>query len=249
LQLNGTPNGTEISYNEFTDIRQSDCDALNGNHCDSFQITDATNTWIHHNYIHDASTGMLMGDHPGSLIEHNVITNLENNEITIWTHCEMGIIVRHNTLRSAAPRFQLGNCSTHYVDYYDNISSGITLDPGVSWDNRPTRCHHNLSSSGIGTCTNTISGSPTYVGGSNPSTYAGFELTAESLGKGNASDSLDRGAIVVTSSAPSAPHLRIISFIGAALGLAALLGGIFYAARHQRRNRRGASGLGRPACE
>jgi hypothetical protein len=38
-----------------------------------------------------------------------------------------------------------------------------------------------------------IKGFPLYVGGSKPTTYEGFALAAGSLGKGNASDNLDRG--------------------------------------------------------
>jgi hypothetical protein len=48
--------------------------------------------------------------------------------------------------------------------------------------------------SGAITSANELQGQPVFVGGSNPTTYEGYKLSALSPGYGNASDGTDRGA-------------------------------------------------------
>ncbi|HUC20400.1 MAG TPA: dockerin type I domain-containing protein, partial [Candidatus Polarisedimenticolaceae bacterium] len=53
--------------------------------------------------------------------------------------------------------------------------------------------------------TGDLKGKPTFVGGAKPTTYAGFALAAGSLGKGNASDGLDRGIRLSATPSPTPP--------------------------------------------
>jgi hypothetical protein len=60
---------------------------------------------------------------------------------------------------------------------------------------------------------NQISGSPTFTGGSNPTTWGGFQLAAGSLGENRATDGTDIGVNLSGGSSTLAPpaNLRIIS--------------------------------------
>jgi hypothetical protein len=72
----------------------------------------------------------------------------------------------------------------------DNVFTGDvrTLDPGNSE-------HHNLCAAGDATCADPtdVHAAPVFVGGSTPTSYAGYRLAAGSPGKGAASDGTDVG--------------------------------------------------------
>ena len=62
-----------------------------------------------------------------------------------------------------------------------------------------------FDSSGRATGTNTVSGMPSFTGGANPTTYAGYALAAGSPGKANASDGIDRGVRFTAGPPPPPP--------------------------------------------
>jgi hypothetical protein len=59
------------------------------------------------------------------------------------------------------------------------------------------------SSSGSATGSTNLIGTPTFVGGSAPTSWAGFALAASSIGKGTASDKLDMGPNFGGATAPT----------------------------------------------
>jgi hypothetical protein len=54
--------------------------------------------------------------------------------------------------------------------------------------------NHNLTPDGSGAGTGSVTGSPTWTGGANPSTCLGFQLASGSHGKGAASGATDMGS-------------------------------------------------------
>jgi len=108
--------------------------------------------------------------------------------------------VRHNTLVYHGPNCY-GNGPCGLIDINrksqddagrgtivtDNITTAITVNGGSSVAAR----HHNLVRQSA--ATGDLTGVPIFTGGANPSTYAGYQLAANSPGKNAASDGTDIG--------------------------------------------------------
>lgn len=129
----------------------------------------------------------------GVLIENNVLDPGAGNErrpCQIELYSDANSIVRHNTLvyRSATypgiicldrkPQHDAG----FGTQIHDNIAGSVSTQNGSTYGSRTG----NLVRSGV--IAGDIAGAPTYVGGTNPATWAGFELAPGSLGKGAASN-------------------------------------------------------------
>lgn len=126
------------------------------------------------------------------LIEDNVIdpgAGSERRACQIELYSDANSIIRHNTIvyRNATyPGLicldkKSGFDNGFGTQIYDNIVGGIDTQNGSTYGLRT----NNLVRSGA--AAGDISGSPTYSGGMNPSTWQGFQLTPGSLGKGAAS--------------------------------------------------------------
>jgi hypothetical protein len=186
-------NGVTIGpNNRFLRILQGSCSA----HVDGIQSFAARNTTIFGNYFqgNTVAFGFYDGgvDGPNVTIHDNVVADSEV--------CDFGTVSNmlfyHNTMRTSGCRVgginQAGGGSG---TYRDNIMGSTFNDPNFY----PTGSHcttctytHNLftgASEGTG---NTL-GTPTYMGGANPATWQGYQLTAGSLGHNGATDGLDFG--------------------------------------------------------
>jgi hypothetical protein len=195
--------------NEFTNIKQATCDGEPGPpHCDPIQLVGGVNVTVTGNFLHDNTTGFMMGLMTGTTTISDNIVHGDGEygpQINLWTCTGMVINITHNTVLNGDIRSEYDNCggSTNGVTVADNIVDGTlsVANGSTSW--AAANVHHNLFGTSPGVGTNNITGSATLTGGSGASTWAGHKLTSGSLGKGNASDSKDRGEIYFNPAAPA----------------------------------------------
>jgi hypothetical protein len=195
IDIDGGTCGTQILYNVITNIIQANCGAI---HCDAIQDngggldTVIDGNWIYNTTdcfgLYDGTTGYLIENNecgPGAV------------DTSYWMQFggASGITFDHNTITSTAGAVY-GNSNA------GQPSSNVTFTNNI-WPSKPSdrpgqpvsgtfNDSYNLCASGC-SGSQDITGSPTFVGGSAPSTWAGFALTAGSLGVGNASDGQNRG--------------------------------------------------------
>jgi hypothetical protein len=195
IQITGSARGTRILNNEFTGIKQSLCGTI---HCDPIQFYGADNTDVEGNYFHGNSTGVMNPDGNGSptTYRNNVfVTDGEYPDQIVCGGCN-GDTIDHNTFANGA-RIRMGKINTSSFSASETmtnniISGGFNLTEGqttgglgIDYDLIP----------GGGGGGNGINGSPTYVGGSSPSSYVGYQLASTSLGKKAGSDGKDIGPV------------------------------------------------------
>ena len=189
-------NGTRIIGNNFHDLTPG---SASGVHADAIQLYGSRNTLIRGNWFHHlgSGVGIIMGadgvDH--EIIEDNVVGPAVSRPFLDISSDDSSII-RHNTLADGACEFNqrcggivLANKTGDPVGQGTVIENNIlrSISGSGSFTSR-----YNLLAGQNPIGTGDIRGLPTYVG---PLTsYQGFALAAGSLGKGNASDGLDRGA-------------------------------------------------------
>ncbi len=148
------------------------------------------------NYFHDnGGTGGLVsfdGAEPGTIVANNVFVCTCEYPWSVAAYGSRDWVVRHNTfVNGGSLRFQTGNegsIATGNV-VRDNLWVGggeiSTTTDGYGTND------HNLNSGRAGT--GNLTGTPVFIGGRNPITYAGFRLAAGSPGKHAASDGKDIG--------------------------------------------------------
>jgi len=152
----------------------------------------------------------------GVLIENNVFDpgpDGERRSCQIELYSDANSIVRHNTVVYRGSNYgdicldrKPQNDAGFGTIVVDNIANSISTRNGSTYAER----HHNLVRTGA--TAGDISGSPTYVGGSTPTTFAGFGLASNSLGKGAASSPAGSDIGVSTTSNQNLPpptNLRI----------------------------------------
>jgi hypothetical protein len=150
-----------------------------------------------YNYIHDigqSNDGGLLGIPGWTNIHDNLIVNAQGTMFGIngggsnGTNC----LINHNTF--VGGKFSAMNENGGMINYSitNNIIRNRDLYGGSGntwsynmWTNDTALGSHDLGNT-----------SPTYVGGPNPTTVAGFALAVGSNGKGKASDGKDMGADV-----------------------------------------------------
>jgi hypothetical protein len=142
----------------------------------------------------------------GVLIENNVFdpgTSPERRPCQIEWYSDNSSIIRHNTILYRGDSYGLICLDRKSTDpagfgtiVVDNIANAISTGNGSTYAQR----YNNLVRSGA--IAGERSGVPTFIGGVTPTTYAGFGLTAGSLGKvvGSTPPGSDIG---ITSSAAS----------------------------------------------
>jgi hypothetical protein len=211
--------GVNIINNEFRNIKEGTCTDC---HTDAIQLLGASDSVIRGNYIHNVSTGIVAYDGvTRATIEDNVV-DTASRPWGIELYADTNSVVRHNTVVYRATCDYNLPCGTIALDHkstdpagrgtvlVDNIATSIATTNGSTYAQRD----HNLVRSGA--ISGDIQGSPTYVGGSLPTTLTGFKLAVGSLGKGAASSPAgsDIGATVVATSTPPAPaapsNLRVV---------------------------------------
>jgi hypothetical protein len=189
--------GATLQYSEITQVIEQGTP----NHTDSFQcyLCGSGGVVLRGNYIHGStdSIGIYDGS-TNTLIEDNVIDETGLRPWGIESYAGVNAIVRHNTVLYG-PSCDFGmvcglidlntkGASSGGIQVYDNIATSI----GVASGQTISRRDHNLLRTGASA--SDISGSPIFQGGSLPTTFLGFKLTAGSAGHLAASDGLDVGA-------------------------------------------------------
>jgi hypothetical protein len=190
VQLGG--DGVKVGPgNEFTGIYQGGCNA----HADPIQIYGGQHSTITGNWFHDngdGSGGLMAGFYSDYVsVTNNVFVCNCIYPWSIHAGAEQHSLIQHNTFAGGGEvRFEVVNGVSPSGDLVrDNV---FTSGGGISTDgsNYGTNDHNlNARASGTGNMT----GTPIFVGGGNPTTYAGYRLTSGSPGKGAASDGTDMG--------------------------------------------------------
>lgn len=211
----GVQSGVAVNIinNEFKNIREGSCSDC---HTDAIQFYGGpfTGSIIRGNYFYNNSTHITSfgPSVQGVLIEDNVIdAGPAGRPWCIEWYSDVGSTIRHNTCLYrancayglACGQIDLNRKSAEPAGrgtiVVDNIATSINGANGSTWAER----HHNLVRSGA--VSGDLTGSPSYTGGSLPSTWVGFELTAASLGVGASSDRTNIGARTFGSSVPVPP--------------------------------------------
>jgi hypothetical protein len=205
VQLTGGSSDILVQHNEFEGIQQGDCIDINGAHTDPLQLYGASDVTIDGNWFHDNSTGIMSPDGNGSpvTITNNVLASDGNGYS--WAIVDGGgtdDVIRHNTIAGA---WTISVDRSNQGDWPDSetvkdnvlaggdayVGSGVT---GSVFD-------YNLVAGG-GAGAHSVTGSPTYVGGSGPCAY---KLTTGSAGHNAASDGRDMGIDTCFSTADTTP--------------------------------------------
>ncbi|WP_027005891.1 right-handed parallel beta-helix repeat-containing protein [Conexibacter woesei] len=190
IQITGSSSNILIQGNEFSNLTQGSC----SQHVDPIQFYGAANVTVDSNYFHDTSTGIMSPDGNGSpfTITNNVMVGTSGGYP--WAIVDGGgknDVISHNTIIGGwvveVGQANGGQNSTNETVKDNVFTNGVSvLSPqsssGVLQD-------YNLNGSG----SHSLSGTPTYSGGSKPTTYAGYKLASGSIGAGKASDGKNLG--------------------------------------------------------
>jgi hypothetical protein len=192
IQVIGDAFGVRIGPgNEFTKIEQNNCDPV---HADPIQLYGGNGTVITGNYFHDngdGSGGIMSGGGDDYVrVSNNVFVCTCVYPLSISTAGADDWTIDHNTFIAGSIRFETYDGDAPIGDIVRNnvfaAGGGIAAE-GNSYGVED----HNLNSGdpGVGN----VKGSPVFVGGKKPTTYAGFRLAPGSPGKRAASDGGDMG--------------------------------------------------------
>jgi hypothetical protein len=209
-------NGTRIIDNVFHDLTQGSPDGV---HTDAIQLYGSKNTLIKGNYMYRVPQAIMASsgaDH--EIIEDNVIDPGEY-PFPLVLYSDDSSIIRHNTLPDGACAFHarcgimtLGSMPScphpsecdpgHGTIIKDNVMGEISFGEGTATVAENSNNLLRTPSKGPANLT----GLPVYVGGTHPTSFAGFALAPGSRGTGNASDGLDRGIRLSAAGAATGGH-------------------------------------------
>ena len=194
----GAPGVVVGPGNVFDGIRQGSY----GRHVDAIQGYGQSKTTITGNYFRNCDAFLMFPDGgTAEMINNNVFDGGSgNNGIQLGSH--IGDVFEHNTVRNVAVNMDKKVESTKMSQNIigrNNVMIGTTFKTVDSAGNAAcSNCtfDHNLfTSSGSVKGTASIVGTPAFVGGSAPTSWAGWQLAPSSPGFGAASDGKDMGAI------------------------------------------------------
>lgn len=179
--------------NIFEDNAQGSC----FEHIDSIQLYGQSHTTINGNYF--VRVNVCIGAYSGG--ENEVVTNNVfvasggTNNCVLDFGSISGLIFSHNTVVGANPRIGGINSPTATSGVFlNNILLNGAFNTSSGNGCTPCTFDRNLfNASGNAKGTNTLIGSPAFVGGATPSTLAGYQLTSTSLGYRSATDGSDVG--------------------------------------------------------
>jgi hypothetical protein len=174
-----------------------------GRHIDAIQGYGQSHTTITGNYFVNCTiyVGMYDGGNTET-ITNNVFGPSTTNEQKLQLGAIQGLNFLHNTVKGSyvvAQGAKAGMPRNINAVYRNNIFDGTRIADTGDQPGCASGCvyEYNLfTSSANARGTNNIIGTPTYTGGTNPSTLAGYQLTSSSLGYKAASDGSDMGASI-----------------------------------------------------
>jgi hypothetical protein len=199
VQIIGAATGVKIGPgNLFEGIKQGSYQR----HVDSIQLYGSSQTQIVGNYFRGNDT-ILMAPDGGDRenVSNNVMIGGGAYRPAVQFGHHNGSTFTHNTIKDI-------DINTYVVSGDSNPNRNMIVRDNVA-------VNATLNGSGCSACTvthnlftkgasgaNALTGTPVFVGGTAPTTYAGWALKAGSPGKANASDGKDRGINVGTSTPP-----------------------------------------------
>lgn len=190
------------------------------NHIDTLQVfsgfgTQSSGGTFTGNLCYDDYGCFLAFDGTSSnTITDNVCFSIERNCISLYA--DKGSVVSHNVQQTGGADpdgcgTQRGNVTSGTVDpctssvFFENshksgdpVTTGETLTNNISGSgpnlgDGPTSVSTYTNNLFSGASSPNLNGSATFVGGANPTTWAGFELTSGSTGHAGGNDGLDPG--------------------------------------------------------
>jgi hypothetical protein len=182
--------------NTFTGILEANCGNV---HCDAIQGYGAgSGVVIQGNLFEKGDTFIMMPDGSSGVVVRDNVFN--GNGVSYPDKIQFGSaaspVFQHNTLINVRASFdsKTGSSATSNALAENNFVAG-----GSSFKT--------ANGSGCSNCTfrTNSTATPTFVGGANPSTWSGFQLTAGSAGYRGASDGKDMGANITGSTANAPP--------------------------------------------
>lgn len=196
IQLIGNVSNVNISKNTFSGILESLCGSV---HCDAIQLYGAgTGIVLDSNYFANGDTFIMAPDGTDNLtIKNNVFNGVGvSYPYKIQLGSANNARFEHNTLINTSAAFdsKTGSPASKNVIAQNNIfasGSGYKTSGG--------------NGCSICTITSNLTGTPTYVGGINPTTFAGHQLTSSSLGYKAAADGKDMGVVFTVGTTTTPP--------------------------------------------
>ncbi len=198
-----------LEYSTLKNMQVGSCP--NDPHTDALQLYGGpfAGTIIRNNYFYRNVQVLTAYDGvDGVLIDNNIFDpgpDGERRPCQIELYSDANSIIRHNTILARGSQYghicldrKTADDAGYGTIVVDNIANSIQTVNGSTYSQRTK----NLLLSGA--ISGEISGAPIYVGGSTPTTIAGFQLAANSVGKGAASSPIgsDIGASAPGSSPP-----------------------------------------------
>lgn len=188
--LAGGASGVQIGPgNVFSNIIQS-----GPVHCDNIQFYGSgwNNSIIKNLFKAGSSFLMLVDSADNAIISHNIFDGTGDGAgIKLQIAQTSNTTFEHNTLKNAGMSINLGSTATIKNNAFINSTYNPNAQGSISGCSN-CAASYNISTGAI-TGTNSIQGTPTFLGGTSPTTWAGWQLTSGSLGYRNASDGNDRG--------------------------------------------------------
>ena len=173
-------------------------------HIDAIQLYGQSNTTITGNYFINNDVQIMAPDGgSGESITHNVFIGNNSYRPAIQFGSHANDVFVHNTVFNIDVGFtrkKENNQNSTNALVRDNvfvnssISTSISDTPGSGCSN--CTFDHNLFSGGGEAGTNNVIGVPTFLGGANPASWAGYQLASTSLGYRLALDGQDMGTNV-----------------------------------------------------
>jgi hypothetical protein len=191
--------GVLIQGNTFRDMLQSVCEQTyfpgresQAPHIDAVQGVGVTGFVFDSNLVLNNSTGVVNydGDASNVVVTNNVIET-EGDAVVVCA--AKNLRVEHNTIK----RGNVWNCVNHGQTPSTNTVWRNNIQPGaVGVQGGSTFSVYDYNMCTKGTCagSHSMSGTPSWLGGTNPQTFSGYALTGSSAGKRLASDGSDIGA-------------------------------------------------------
>lgn len=203
IQLLGNVSNVNIGPgNTFSGIKESLCGAV---HCDAIQLYGAgTNISITGNYFSDGDAFIMAPDGSSGVTVTNNVFN--GTGYTYIDKVQFGTaespIFEHNTLINVRASFdsKVGEAASSNVVGRNNIliSGSSFKTANGSGCSSCTFTRNLFSSTSYANGTNNLTGNPTFIGGSSPTNWAGYQLMSNSLGYKAATDGNDMGPIFST---------------------------------------------------
>lgn len=171
-----------------------------GRHIDAIQGYGQANTTITGNYFFNNTiyVGMYDGG-SNETITNNVFGPSSTNEQKLQLGAIQGLTFTHNTVKGkfvVAQGAKNGMPKNINAVYRNNVFDGTSIADTGDQPGCASGCVYEsnlFTSSSNARGTGTVIATPTYSGGANPSTWAGFQLASSSAGYKVATDKTDMG--------------------------------------------------------